>query len=566
VIVRIACSIALAWLALAPLPQSGGSGRGLTSVPMPVGPNGSAQVLYTGSYALLVGVSRYDTASAWAPLDSIPGELNQLADTLRAAGFDRVQQISNPTGQELRRAIEDFIGTYGYVPGNRLVFFFSGHGHTLDDGSRGYFVPRDAPDPLVNEAGFRRTAVSMDQFATWARDLVARHALFSFDSCFSGTIFRTRDRAVPARLSELTAKPVRQFVSAAGAGEPVPARSVFTPVFIRGLKGEADLDQDGFVTGTELGNYVQREVIAYKSGQTPQFGKIRDPELDEGDVVFAVVRPAAARPEPPPAPGVSTVTFTTEAGMLLIQIKPDRTAVFEDLIQRLTTGLRSAPDDGLRRQAEGFRFYRAAEKFAENAGYVMLIDAATPSAEYHFFALLARTMSQAELYAPETQGRFTEWAAAFASMSQLSLTRTAGGGRSPARSEVAASPPETRRLVFTADAGLLLAHIKPDQTAVFEDFVATLEARLQATTDPVLRRQAIGFTVYRASESVPPNVLYVIALDPAVKEAEYDLTMLLHRLMTPEEQRAPETAAMFDRVLAAVASLQMMNLTPLEAH
>ena len=269
--------------------------RGLTRVPAPVGPRGATQELYTGSYALLIGVSRYDTPAAWSRLDSIPDELNALADALRGAGFDRVEQLLNPSGGELRRGVEDFIRRYGYVPGHRVLFFFAGHGYTLDSGSRGYFVPRDAPDPTTEETAFRGIALSMDLVATWARDLVARHAMFTFDSCFSGTIFRTRDRAIPKRVSEATSKPVREFLSAGDAGEPVPARSVFTPVFIRGISGAADLDQDGYVTGTELGNFVQREVIAYKTGQAPQFGKLRDPRFDEGDIVFAV-------PVPPPAP------------------------------------------------------------------------------------------------------------------------------------------------------------------------------------------------------------------------------------------------------------------------
>ncbi len=568
---RLVAALALAALALAPAGQSTADAtRRLTRVPVPVGTDGRSQELYTGSYALLVGVSRYDTPAAWASLDGIPGELNQLADALRAAGFDRVQQATNPTGLELRRAVEDFIGTYGYIPGNRLVFYFSGHGHTLDKGARGYFVPRDAPDPLANEPGFRRAALSMDQVATWARDLVARHALFSFDSCFSGTIFRTRDRAIPQRISEITAKPVRQFMSAGGAGEPVPARSVYTPVFIRGLKGEADLDKDGFVTGTELGNYVQREVIAYKTRQTPQFGKIRDPDLDEGDVVFAVgpsVAPPPSAPAPPPAT-TSRITFSTGAGLLLVRIKPDRTAQFEDLARRLTTGLRSASDNMLRQQGEALRFYKAREPIGQDVLYVAFIDSASPDAEYSFFLLLSKTMTQSQLYASDTQERFRQWSDAFAAgMNKLSLTRLAGRGRSSERSETAAAPAATPRIAFTDDAGMLLIQIKPDQAATFEEFVRSLNARLLATSDPILRRQAEGYSIYRASEPLATGTLmYVVLADPALKGAEYELVMMQHRLMTPAEQGAPETAEMFKRFVGAFGpgGYNKLNLAPLE--
>ncbi len=268
--------------------------RGITRVPDKAD---ELEQLYTGSHALLIGMSRYDNEAAWPRLESVPGELENVAGALRAAGFDTVRQVLNPTGADLRRAVDEFNEKYGYTAGHRLLFFFAGHGFTLDGGSRGYFVPRDAPDPQVNEAGFRRVAVSMQQVRTWAQELVARHALFAFDSCFSGTIFRTRDTLVPRRITALTARPVREFLSAGAAGETVPARSVFAQTFIRGIRGEADIDKDGYVTGTELGNFVQHEVIAYKTNQTPQFGKIRDPELDEGDIVFAL--PGSAVPTVP---------------------------------------------------------------------------------------------------------------------------------------------------------------------------------------------------------------------------------------------------------------------------
>jgi caspase domain-containing protein len=309
-------ALALTWLQIgggvwASVSQDPAVTRRLTRVPAPVGPGGRVQDLYTGSYALLVGINRYDAPAAWPSLGSVPEELAQLKSALVSLGFDRVEQVLNATGAELRQRVGDFIGQYGYEPGARLVFFFSGHGHTLDNGRRGYFVPRDAPDPLQNEARFRAVALSMDQVATWARDITARHAMFAFDSCFSGTIFRTRDRSVPEAISELTSKKVRIFMSAGDAGEPVPARSVFTPLFIRALRGAADMNKDGFVTGTELGNWVQGQVLIYGTRQNPQFGKLRELDYDEGDVVFAV---PGATPGPIDNTGSSGAGISTPSG------------------------------------------------------------------------------------------------------------------------------------------------------------------------------------------------------------------------------------------------------------
>lgn len=242
--------------------------------------------LYGGSYALIIGIGRY--TAGWPNLDSVPGELEAVRTALKAHQFE-ISKVENPDSDTLREAFENFIDAHGFEPGNRLLFFFSGHGHSRQNGTKGYIVPADAPDPRRDKVGFLRKAISMSQIMEWSRRIEAKHALFVFDSCFSGTVFKTRALPKsPPHINSFIARPVRQFISAGSAGEEVPAKSVFTPVFIRALRGEGDLNQDHFVTGTELGMYLHQKVLFYGTGQTPQYGKIRDPELDEGDIVFAL--------------------------------------------------------------------------------------------------------------------------------------------------------------------------------------------------------------------------------------------------------------------------------------
>ena len=77
------------------------------------------------------------------------------------------------------------------------------------------------------------------------------------------------------------------FITAGSANQEVPAKSVFVPSLLRALQGEADRSpRDGYVSGSELGEYLLEKVPYYNPSQTPQYGKIRDPELDMGDFVF----------------------------------------------------------------------------------------------------------------------------------------------------------------------------------------------------------------------------------------------------------------------------------------
>jgi hypothetical protein len=173
----------------------------------------------------------------------------------------------------------------------------------------GYIVPRDAPLPAQNKPEFMKKSVDMKTIEGYAHRIQAKHTLFLFDSCFSGAIFDIV-RAVPAAISYKTALPVRQFITAGAADESVPDRSIFKGQLIEGLQGEADRNSDGFVTGTELGEFLQEKVVNYtRGGQHPQYGKIRDPNLDKGDFVFVLEKASAGGPtdsQAPPRPPEKT--------------------------------------------------------------------------------------------------------------------------------------------------------------------------------------------------------------------------------------------------------------------
>jgi hypothetical protein len=285
--------------------------------PIEVKKNGEKIILYENSYALLVGVSQYEH---WSDLKSVPMEMKLLESSLKKHGFTMETSL-NPTGEELRKTIKDFIDRYGFKENNRLLIFFSGHGYTRKDGDKGYIVPADAKDPLDDEIEFVRKAIEMEQILAWAKRIEAKHALFVFDSCFSGTIFKTRDIPIPEDISYLTGKPVRQFITSGSAGETVPEESYFVECFIQGIDGEADFDNDGYITATELGISLRKKIMEYNIGQTPQYGKIRDPGLDQGDFVFIGKKPIL-----PPEPPGENLTFGPIEG---VEIKDNTLITFD---------------------------------------------------------------------------------------------------------------------------------------------------------------------------------------------------------------------------------------------
>ena len=256
--------------------------------------DGKPTIIYKESHALVIWAGNY---KHWSRLNNVEAEAKDVVKTLEQRGF-KVTTIGNPTGEELRSAIKNFIDNYGYKPDNRLVIFFTGHGYTRNR-TKGYLVPVDARDPTSrrNEQDFLRVALPMQQIITWARLIEAKHVLFVFDSCFSGTVFKAKAPPKPgeAYIRDIIAKPVRQFIAAGDVDQEVPAKSIFTPLFIRGLEGEADYTRDGYVTGSELGVYLTQRLPDYTQSQSPQYGKIRDVDLDRGDIVFrSLTKPIAS--------------------------------------------------------------------------------------------------------------------------------------------------------------------------------------------------------------------------------------------------------------------------------
>jgi outer membrane protein OmpA-like peptidoglycan-associated protein len=278
--------------------------------------------LYSGSHALLISQRSYLGVSknGWRPLDATVREMDAVADSLRKHGFS-VRRATDLNSSDLITVFRDFMADFGYQSNNRLLFFFSGHGYTNPQNDMGYLVPVDALDPNIDPRKFYSRAVPIETIQTWARELTARHVLFLFDSCFSGSIFLSRasvtspdsrGATVSDRLTFFrgtSGKPVRQFIAAGGPKEELPATSVFVPLLIEGLDGRASRNNDGYITGKELGLWLEQTLPRYRQNQNPHSGVIRQPELSFGDMVFQLpVRAQTAQVSQPQTVAIAPPT------------------------------------------------------------------------------------------------------------------------------------------------------------------------------------------------------------------------------------------------------------------
>jgi hypothetical protein len=137
-----------------------------------------------------------------------------------------------------------------------------------------------------------------------------------------------------------------------------------------------------------------------------------------------------AQPEEP--------TFSAQAGMLLIQIKPDQTAQFEMLMGRLKEALAKSDKPERKKMAEGWRVYKAAEPMGSNALYIFFADPTAPGDYQNVFRIIA------EVFPTEVQDLYAKTKESFVGSGigrlNLTLLQSFGSGASPTPAAAPASP------------------------------------------------------------------------------------------------------------------------------
>ena len=155
-----------------------------------------------------------------------------------------------------------------------VIIFLAGHGATEQDASspdgdglEKYILPHNA-DPK-NLYG---SAIPMSEVARIFQRISSERLVFIGDTCYSGasggrTIFAggTRANVSGAFLERLLQGKGRVIITASDANEVSAEKDelkhgVFTYYLLEGLRGKADLDQDGVITVDEVYRYVSMKV------------------------------------------------------------------------------------------------------------------------------------------------------------------------------------------------------------------------------------------------------------------------------------------------------------------
>ncbi|MCI0494072.1 caspase family protein [candidate division KSB1 bacterium] len=285
--------------------------RGSASQKRTVRYNPITEDFYSQRWGVVIGIDDYrnnDVADLDYAVHDARGIESLLKNDFR---FDQVISLynQNATRENIIRALSTDLKDARENDG--IFIFFAGHGTTgegITGGPLGYLVPADG---TFNEKEFYVKNIPMSLIKEISQTIPAKHIYFVMDCCYGGLLLREgREKIEPTQKADYTflrglaKNRVRQVLTAGGKGEPVldggsGGHSVFTGRLIAGLQGEADFNQDGFITAEELNFFVRQHVHAdvqdvvrghpiYKNvEQTPQYGKW----FGEGEFIFRISKP-----------------------------------------------------------------------------------------------------------------------------------------------------------------------------------------------------------------------------------------------------------------------------------
>ena len=272
-----------------------------------------------------------------------------------------VQVVRNEPAHVIQAQIEELFSESR--PDDVLLLHFSGHGLKSESGELFFAASNTRPNRLGS------TAVSADFVQRCMRDSRSRSIVLLLDCCYGGAFAQGVKVRAAGDVNVLDSFPQgqvgggrgRAVITASSAmeyafegdqlGDDQQHRpSVFTSALVEGLAtGDADQDEDGWVSLDELYHYVFDKVREQNPHQTPS----RRVEL-EGELYLARSRRRRIRPEPIPAdlqaaladPNMYTRlgAITELRSRLASDNLPAAAGAYEALAELARTGIRYVAD------------------------------------------------------------------------------------------------------------------------------------------------------------------------------------------------------------------------------
>ena len=226
-------------------------------------------------YALIIGISRYRNTRGIPNLEYADVDAKTLYDFLQqpaAGGFDRKNMLllsnEDATLANMRDALNSFVARAS--ENDLLLIFFAGHGAPDPWASQNlYVIAHD-----TNVDAMAQTALAMPDLRRYLEQNVkSRRMILLVDACHSAGLSTEGTRGLANNLANLYFENLlyqeqgRAIITSSDVNERSresqkwgKGHGVFTYYVLQGLRGNADANEDHFVTVGELFRYVRQNV------------------------------------------------------------------------------------------------------------------------------------------------------------------------------------------------------------------------------------------------------------------------------------------------------------------
>ena len=232
--------------------------------------------------AIVIGVEKYrrslpDAEYATNDAQAVTSFLTSVL------GFPEANVVTllneNATKSDFEKYFEKWLENN--VEKDSFVFiYYSGHGAPNPKTGESYLVPYDGDPAFLEQTGY-----PLERLYSTLGKLKTDTILVALDSCFSGAGDRSviapglRPIVVKSKFDEVQSSKIAVMSAASGSEVSSTYREkrhgLFTYFFLKGLKGYADINEDGNLDVEELHKYLEPQVRSiarkkYNNEQSPQ--------------------------------------------------------------------------------------------------------------------------------------------------------------------------------------------------------------------------------------------------------------------------------------------------------
>ncbi len=289
--------------------------RGLLAMLFVVGLHGEASA--ENKLAFVVGINAYQHLPPEAQLQRAASDAGAVGDALEGLGFAVTRLTQDASLDKILGELERF--TRSIQPGDTVLFYYAGHGISLDDGN--YLIPSDIPLLGPNDERIaKRYAIAEREVKQDLRAAGARVTIVVLDACRNNPFPARGTRAIGSAtrgLARIDATDGVYSLYSAREGQTALDRlsdtdsdrnSVFTRVFIKQLKTPG-------VSLSELGDIVRDDVAALaRSANEEQVPAVSNDLIGARSVYLSgrapTLQAVPAAPVPRPAmPAADEITW-----------------------------------------------------------------------------------------------------------------------------------------------------------------------------------------------------------------------------------------------------------------